>query len=104
MWPMCNTVAMQRTGENDGNGLATYNVGGTFTVMANPFCAAFELAKRGWNLLEVRGTVWHRPFFFDGQGGTRLCHGVRRRGREGALPLGLLLSAEMFGCYVVSAA
>lgn len=56
MWPMYNTRAMKQTGPDDGTGIASFKVGGTLSVMANPYCAAFELAKRGWNLLDHRGT------------------------------------------------
>ncbi|SEA87377.1 hypothetical protein SAMN04488580_10534 [Mycobacterium sp. 283mftsu] len=56
LWPHFNTGAMKQTEAGDGTGMASFTVGGTFSVMASPYLAAFELAKRGWSLLDYRGS------------------------------------------------
>jgi hypothetical protein len=55
MWHLYGTRAMQAAGVADDDGLAVFKVGGTLSVISNPFCAAFELAKRGWDLVDRRG-------------------------------------------------
>ena len=46
---------MQRSGHVDGTGLASFKIGGTCTTFSNLFCAAFQIAARGWDFLELRG-------------------------------------------------
>jgi hypothetical protein len=54
-WQLYGTAAMQRAGDADGTGLASFKIGGSFTTFSNLFCAAFQIAARGWDFLELRG-------------------------------------------------
>jgi hypothetical protein len=55
MWHLYGTPAMRPSSAGDSTGMANFMVGGSLTVISNPFCAAFELAKRGWDFLDRRG-------------------------------------------------
>jgi hypothetical protein len=54
VWPNFNTSAMKLSGPS-GNTLTSFAVGGKLSTFSNHYCAAFETAKRGWELLERRG-------------------------------------------------
>lgn len=56
VWPHFNTTAMQVSGAS-GNVLTAFKVGGKLAAFSNHYCAAFETAKRGWELLDQRGTA-----------------------------------------------
>lgn len=55
VWPNFNTSAMKLTGPS-GNALTAFAVGGKLSTFSNHYCAAFETAKRGWELLDQRGS------------------------------------------------
>jgi hypothetical protein len=55
-WPFFGTVAMRQSGSADDDGMATFGVGGTLSVISNPYCAAFQIASKGRELIERRGS------------------------------------------------
>jgi hypothetical protein len=56
-WPLFGTHGMQQSAATGEDGLAEFQLGGTLSVIANPYVVAYTIAKRGWDLLHRRGST-----------------------------------------------
>ncbi|MCV7109939.1 hypothetical protein [Mycolicibacterium setense] len=56
VWPLFGTTAMAQSASADADGVAEFQAGGSLSLIANPYLAAFHIAQRAWALLEQRGS------------------------------------------------
>lgn len=56
-WPLFGTAGTVQTKLADEDGIAEFQAGGSLERMANPFMAAFHIARQGWSLLGKRGSA-----------------------------------------------
>jgi len=54
-WQITGTPSMRQATDSDEYGRAVFVVGGTFEHLANHYCAAIEMARYSWDLLQIRG-------------------------------------------------
>lgn len=56
-WPLFGTAGTVQTKLAGEDGIAEFQAGGSLERMANPYMAAFHIARQGWSLLNRRGST-----------------------------------------------
>ncbi len=56
-WPMLGRVGTQQTSAVDDDGMADFRSGGSLDASLNGYFLAYRLSVKGWELLDLRGSV-----------------------------------------------